>query len=168
MLRLSIFACAVIYVGLTIMSERSVANAEAAGDQATPVMRAKAAQEAAQEAAPATFVTADGRRLSIAAVIDPSQRDGAQGDVPHVVTPRMADFVAPAAAAGPTLPLAEVTGTRVNLRAGPSTGDPVLTALRLGDQVELIGATGDGWAQIRAIADGHEGFMAIRFLTPLN
>ena len=164
MLRLSIFAGAVIYVGLTVMSERSVANAEAAGDQATPVMRAKAAQEAA----PATFVTADGRRLSIAAVINPSQRDGAQGDVPHVVTPRMADFVAPAAAARPTLPLAEVTGTRVNLRAGPSTGDPVLTALRLGDQVELIGATGDGWAQIRAIADGREGFMAIRFLTPLN
>ena len=112
-------------------------------------MRAKAAQEAA----PATFVIADGRRLAIAAVIAPSQRDGAQGDLPHVVTPRMADFVAQAATARPTLPLAEVKGTRVNLRDGPSTGDPVLPALRVGYQVKLIGATGDGWAQIREIAD---------------
>lgn len=164
MLRLSIFACAVIYAGLTIMSERSVANADAPDDPAIVVTRAKAAQEPAS----ATFVTADGRSLAIATIIDPSRSTNAQGAVPTIVTPRMADYVATATAPPASFPLAEVTGTRVNLRAGPSTGDPVLTALRLGDQVELIGATGDGWAQIRSRADGREGFMAIRFLNPLN
>lgn len=164
MLRLSIFACAVIYIGLTIISERSAATAETAAEQGVAVTRAKAAQEAATSA----FVTADGRSLSIAAVIAPDTRHAAQGDVPRVVTPMMANYVAPPAAARPDMPLAEVTGSRVNMRAGPSTNDPVLIALRRGDQVELIGATGDGWAQIRALADGREGFMAIRFLNPLN
>lgn len=169
MLRLSIFAIAVIYVGLTILSEKSVANADVAGGDGLVLDRTIAPPMADR----VTVTTFDGRSLTIVAIIDPSGPSAVRDGVPLVVTPRSIvpiapEIPAPIAEAGHSLPLAEVTGTQVNLRAGPSTRDPVLAALRQGDQVALIGATGDGWAQIRVLADGREGFMALRFLSPMN
>ncbi|MEM9250358.1 MAG: SH3 domain-containing protein [Pseudomonadota bacterium] len=62
-----------------------------------------------------------------------------------------------------TAPLLYVTGSRVNVRSGPSTGFGVISSVAFGDAVELVAETGDGWAEIR-IADGSTGFMARRFL----
>jgi len=59
-----------------------------------------------------------------------------------------------------------VTGNRVNLRAGPSTDNAVVTALTRGTPVDDLGAAGDGWSHIRAVATGEEGYMATRFLSP--
>ena len=169
MLRLSIFAIAVIYVGLTILSEKSVANADVAGGDGLVLDRTIAPPMGDG----VTVMTADGRSLKIVAIIDPRRPSDVRDGVPLVVTPRSiapiaSETPAPMAEADRSLPLAEVTGTQVNLRAGPSTRDPVLAALRQGDQVALIGATGDGWAQIRVVSDGREGFMAMRFLSPMN
>ena len=169
MLRLSIFAIAVIYVGLTILSEKSVANADVAGGDSLVLDRTIAPPMGDG----VTVMTADGRSLTIVAIIDPNGPSDVRDGVPLVVTPRSIapiapETPAPMAEADRSLPLAEVTGTQVNLRAGPSTRDPVLAALRQGDQVALIGATGDGWAQIRVVSDGREGFMAMRFLSPMN
>ena len=75
---------------------------------------------------------------------------------------------ASAAAAEPDLPLVEVTGTSVNLRAGPSTGEAVLDALVRGEQAELLAALDNGWVQIRTVETGLEGYMADRFLAPVN
>ncbi|MEM8879255.1 MAG: SH3 domain-containing protein [Pseudomonadota bacterium] len=58
-----------------------------------------------------------------------------------------------------------VTGTRVNLRAGPSTEAEIVTALTQGSETELLAEAEDGWLQIRDIATGVEGFMSGDFLS---
>jgi hypothetical protein len=42
-----------------------------------------------------------------------------------------------------------VTGSRVNLRAGPSTGNAVVGSVSYGDAVEVLDYANDNWAQIR-------------------
>lgn len=56
-----------------------------------------------------------------------------------------------------------VTGTRVNVRAGPSTDFGVVDSVSYGEAVELLEYSGDSWAEIR-IDDSTVGFMARRFL----
>lgn len=56
---------------------------------------------------------------------------------------------APAAAPEPGPAMAEVTGSSVNLRAGPSTGNAVLGRARQGDLVEWVADPAPGWAMIR-------------------
>lgn len=59
-----------------------------------------------------------------------------------------------------------VTGTRVNLRAGPSTDTAIVTALTQGTATELIAEAPDGWYEIRDPASGTSGFMSGDFLSP--
>ncbi len=59
-----------------------------------------------------------------------------------------------------------VTGSRVNLRAGPSTGHAVLRKLGLGDVAVLLGPGPEGWTRIRDIETGAVGFMSSDFLSP--
>lgn len=56
-----------------------------------------------------------------------------------------------------------VTGTRVNFRAGPSTGDRVIGALNAGAAVEVLGPTDASWVNIRD-ADGRIGYISGQFL----
>ncbi|MEM8849388.1 MAG: SH3 domain-containing protein [Pseudomonadota bacterium] len=74
----------------------------------------------------------------------------------------------PAAAAPPDTEgdLLRVTGTVVNMRAGPSTGNAVVDSLPRGTITEALGAPENGWQQIRDIATGQTGWMAARFLEP--
>lgn len=69
---------------------------------------------------------------------------------------------APVPSDGPVL---YVTGDRVNVRAGPSTGDRVVTALGRGAAVQALGAQDAEWVNIRD-ADGRMGYIAGRFLSP--
>ncbi len=59
-----------------------------------------------------------------------------------------------------------VTGSRVNLRAGPSTGHAVLGKLGRGDVAVLLGPGPEGWTRIRDIETGSVGFMSSDFLSP--
>ena len=59
-----------------------------------------------------------------------------------------------------------VTGTRVNLRAGPSTDNAIVTALTQGTATEVIAEAPDGWFEIRDSATGVTGFMSGDFLSP--
>ncbi|WEF25047.1 SH3 domain-containing protein [Paracoccus sp. S3-43] len=68
---------------------------------------------------------------------------------------------APAAAEGPVL---YVTADRVNVRAGPSTGDRVVAALGRGAAVRALGPRDAEWINIRD-ADGRVGYVAGRFLS---
>ena len=61
-----------------------------------------------------------------------------------------------------------VTGSSVNLRAGPSTGVAVVASLRRGTQAELLAEADSGWWQIRDTNTGQVGFMAARFLAPVE
>jgi SH3-like domain-containing protein len=118
------------------------------------------------------LATTDGRRLTVAAVIDPGRTIDRSGQVPLIQTAHANVGMAILWPTDPTAPLhhlvGEVTGAAVNLRAGPSTQEAVVTLLIRGDRVEVLGATGTGWAQIRTLPTGVEGFMAARFLNPLN
>lgn len=163
MLRLTVFASAAVYAVLIIFSEsapdRSAQTAASHRGTAPPT------DGGGQDG----LVTADGRILAVALVIDPGRIMDPSGKVTLIQTPRMAETIM-VAAAEPSVQhvLGKVTGSSVNLRVGPSTGDAVLTSLIRGEQVEVIGATGTGWAQIRAVSTGVEGFIAARFVMPLN
>ncbi|MEV8467091.1 SH3 domain-containing protein [Fluviibacterium sp. DFM31] len=62
---------------------------------------------------------------------------------------------------------AQVLGTTVNLRAGPSVGDPVVGRVNFGDEVVLLGEERDGWRSIAHPDTGQPVYMASRFLQPL-
>lgn len=59
-----------------------------------------------------------------------------------------------------------VTGSTVNMRSGPSTGNAVIDSLVQGTLTEALGEEVDGWIEVRDITTGLSGFMAARFLEP--
>ena len=60
-----------------------------------------------------------------------------------------------------------VTGTRVNVRSGPSTGNPVINGVVADQEVEMIELLDNGWAQIR-IDETSVGYMSARFLDKID
>ena len=61
-----------------------------------------------------------------------------------------------------------VSGTRVNLRGGPSTDFEVRTQLFEGDEVEVLDDTGDGWVQLRVLGTEEIGWMSEDFLQSID
>ena len=57
-----------------------------------------------------------------------------------------------------------VSGTRVNLRAGPGTGNEVVARLTLGTKAEVLGDIAADWIEIRT-ADGTAGWISSKYLT---
>ncbi|WP_375263205.1 SH3 domain-containing protein [Palleronia sp.] len=57
-----------------------------------------------------------------------------------------------------------VAASRVNLRDGPSTANRVLDQVVLGQEVEILNRTADGWAQIRVVDTGREAYIFDRFI----
>lgn len=62
------------------------------------------------------------------------------------------------------LPLFTVTGTRVNLRTGPSTATDIVMSLSLGSVTEALGPESNGWIEIRDLNTGLSGYMSAQFL----
>ena len=56
-----------------------------------------------------------------------------------------------------------VSGSRVNLRQGPGTGNAVVTQLTLGTEAEVLDRQG-GWVQIRTADGSVSGWMSGKFL----
>lgn len=69
----------------------------------------------------------------------------------------------PAPAAEPAVHY--VSGTRVNVRSGPSTSFAVISSVEYGDAVKILDDAGDGWSHIRIESSGTQGYMATRFLS---
>lgn len=61
-------------------------------------------------------------------------------------------------------PVLYVSGSRVNFRSGPSTGDRVVGALNGGSAVEALGPVEDDWVHIRD-QEGRIGYMSGQFLS---
>jgi hypothetical protein len=61
--------------------------------------------------------------------------------------------------------LRAVAGDWVNMRSGPSTSYDVLETLPRGTEAEVIEVDADGWARIRVMTTGQEGWMAERLLS---
>ena len=59
-----------------------------------------------------------------------------------------------------------VTGSRVNLRDGPSTANAVVTSLPGGTEVEALGGSSGNWMELRDPATGATGWMSANFLSP--
>lgn len=59
-----------------------------------------------------------------------------------------------------------VGANRLNVRAGPSTGNPVLATLSRGEEVLVVSDPSAGWVQIRIEGDGVEGWVSRKLLTP--
>ncbi len=173
MLRLTLMLSSAIYAGLVIYSE-GAPDAPAEVATAPQIAPAPAAETPAlmRQSDTMTLRTAEGVELLIAAVIDPADltlEDATQvAAVTTVSVSEPEDTIIASASIAADLPLVSVTGSQVNLRAGPSTDDAVLGSLVRGTQAELVVSLGNGWAQIRAVDSGLEGFMAERFLAPAS
>jgi len=61
-----------------------------------------------------------------------------------------------------------VTGSRVNVREGPSTNYTVLGKVLYGDAAEIISDPDADWVKIRIEGDGVEGFIMKRFMTNVD
>ena len=173
MLKLTLILCIAIYACMIIFSDPAVA----------PIAPAPEATELQSEADPAvqtalqsiegrtTLTTEDGRVLQVAAVITPAGAQDLRPDRTTSAAPepaRAEDGTSPPDAPPSTRPLVEVTGSTVNLRSGPSTDTAILDSLPRGTQAEILATLADGWAQIRVIETGTEGYMADRFLAAVN
>src|SRR6056297_3122801 len=142
MLRLSLMLSAAIYAVLVIYSDGTPASAPAVSAQAdaTPANRSVIPHLAAGN----TLETPDGRAFVITAVIDPAAISNlsdrvagvttanVQQDIETVTASASSGAAEVAVAVAVEMPLVEVTGTQVNLRAGPSTDDAVLGSLMRG------------------------------------
>jgi uncharacterized protein YgiM (DUF1202 family) len=64
----------------------------------------------------------------------------------------------------PGPPYFYVNVSSLALRAGPSTGNRVLTTLGLNNQVEMLGSGVGGWVQVRDVRSGTIGWVAARYL----
>jgi len=62
-----------------------------------------------------------------------------------------------------TFPLEAVVATRVNVRSGPGTENPVVGKLSHGEQVRVLEES-NGWKRVRPDAGGLEGWVAGEFL----
>ena len=60
----------------------------------------------------------------------------------------------------------QVSGSRVNMRAGPSTDHQVITTLDGGTDLEVLETNAEGWARVMTVNDQYEGWMAERLLSP--
>jgi hypothetical protein len=194
MIRLTLILAAVIFAVLVIVPGDDTGTQEpvlASSDGVRPV-RGGPDESALRETdgGRLVLVTADGEELPIDLVIEPS--DLTEADASMDLPPAEASgAAAPAVAeetpddaeagnaaeeetaarptpAGPGAVLLQVTGDRVNFRAGPSTDDEILTALNRGERVELIERVADGWAHLRVVDTGLEGYMSGDFLAPAN
>jgi len=72
----------------------------------------------------------------------------------------------PASAAGPSPgpPYYYVAVSSLALRAGPSTGNRILTTMNLNDRVEMLDMSAGGWARVRDLRTGIIGWSAARYL----
>jgi hypothetical protein len=166
-LNLSLMLGAAIYAGLVIFSEPAPETAARPGDVARNAATVDFAAPA-RPAVPDILYTADGRSLTIAAVIDPVALAHRSDGIALIATDRSEVVIASGSGSIDDPALVEVTGNQVNLRAGPSTADAVLGSMLRGDRAELIASPGNSWVRIRALSTGIEGYMADRFVAPMN
>lgn len=89
------------------------------------------------------------------------------------VAEAVAEVMAEVEAEAPPAPEPEriiwyVTGSRVNVREGPSTNYTVLGKVLYGDAAEIISDPNADWVKIRIEGDGVEGYIAKRFMTDVD
>lgn len=59
----------------------------------------------------------------------------------------------------------EVTGTRVNMRDGPGTTYPVIGRATLGQKVEVLNDSGNGWLRLRTVSGQQTGWISASLIS---
>lgn len=91
--------------------------------------------------------------------------EGAAGLREASPEPAATQATAPAPPVEPDPDLREVTGTRVNMRNGPGTIYPVIARLAIGQEVEVLSASGTGWLRLRTVPDRRVGWVAASLIS---
>jgi len=185
MFRLTFTLAAALYAGFVIWGDPTAIATDAEGEAPTLTMAASA--EGANFDRPVILetnassraqVARDDSALPDAAFIAASAPAPRSYDEPRLIgAPTRISLTAPAIEAAPALEVAvvsdtgldermKVSGSRVNLRSGPSTGNGVIDSLVRGTVVEQLGDPGNGWVELRDVSTGVTGYMAARFLEP--
>lgn len=157
----------VTVAGLVIVLA-TMGDADLRTDRAPQVPEVSAAQDAGAAAldAPAAPLAAQ----VPAEIITTTRQTPAQVNrfpgPPLEPSPEYADGTAPAAPMGEGGPVLYVTADRVNMRAGPGTGNAVVTGLDGGTAVEATGPLDAEWIAIRT-PSGQQGYVSGQFLSPV-
>ena len=184
MLRLTVTLAVALYAGLVIWGEPSDAVDVGTEGAAEPT-------RAVVEAARPVIVEKDGdgdvavmRSATTEIVVPEASIIAASAPVPDTAADRIArigdpvrvslieptvrqpEIAAPADEAGAGGERMVVSGSRVNLRSGPSTANAVLASLPRGTVVEVIGPASGNWVELRDVDSGTVGFMSSNFLDP--
>ena len=139
------------------------APAAPAAEAPAPAVSATAAAAPAPQPAPAPA------RVNPAAALateDAALTSGLTLSLPLVdASAPLPEAPAAPAEAAPRPRVAYISGTKVNVRAGPSAETEALTQLLQGEAVLATPSDTPGWTLIRIEGDGLEGYVATRFLT---
>ncbi|UWQ17365.1 SH3 domain-containing protein [Jannaschia sp. M317] len=180
MLKMTFTLTAALYVGFVVWGDPTSASIEAAERDAPVIVNAAADFDRPvilqNGSAPEAAVT----RTAVPAVQVPDPAViAASAPAPTSVQPRLigepvvVSLVQPAAPVETVVTppeadrdLLQVTGSRVNMRSGPSTSNGVVASLSEGTLAEPLGEPINGWQEIREVETGRTGFMASRFLAP--
>ncbi|SLN60113.1 Bacterial SH3 domain protein [Pseudoruegeria aquimaris] len=146
----------------SLPTEIKVASLEA--DTPLLLAAAEAAPAPSVEAATAKAFPPAGRVARMtSAPIAPEMLSIGKSDAPAGYVSKAAQKqVVPAAADGDVW---FVTGSRVNMRSGPSTANGVLASLARGTAAEMLALEANGWARIRDLSSGQTGYMSAKFLS---
>lgn len=142
-----------------------IATAEAGSYDSPAILDHTATDAVVTRAAVTETVVPDAASIAAATPSAAYDRPRLIGEPVVVSLVQSAGSAAPVTAE-PAEDLMTVTGNGVNLRSGPSTGNPVIDSLAAGALAEPLGVEEDGWIEIRDVATGRTGFMAARFLSP--
>jgi hypothetical protein len=180
MMKLTFSLAVALYAGFVIWGQPGQAVSEAAKSASAPIAVAAAdfdrptiltpgGDAAEVTRAVARDVIVPDPAVIAASAPAPSDDFGRPRDIgePMIVSLVDPGTQAPASAADDARnDLLVVTGSRVNLRAGPSTANAVVDSLAEGTLTEPLGAPVNGWQEIRDVESGLTGYMAARFLSP--
>jgi len=106
----------------------------------------------------------DAEAVEIALAAGAEMRRNRGGATPLLGTRQIAAAVAPSAVEAPRTDLWQVTGSVVNLRAGPGTGNEVVAKLTAGTEAEVVDE-GEGWYRIRTADGAVDGWIFGKYLS---
>jgi hypothetical protein len=155
------------YEGPTETMDMSVVEGIPRGERMMPPRSLDDAIDEAVAAAPIPSLSRPGtvmepsaitpETLALIAAAGISEPDAALDGAPDATPDAREDPAAPG------LQTLYVSGTRVNVRSGPSTSFAVIGSLGYGEAVELVADSDGSWAEVR-LSDARTGFMSRNFL----
>ncbi|SMX30875.1 SH3 domain-containing protein [Actibacterium lipolyticum] len=180
MFRMSFWLCASLFAVMSLTDKPAtsmqaasfVPTPEAPHDvvsiKAEPVLLADASAVIAKESADAATTTdASISKVSFGTAPTTGLVEVVSRDAPQGYTSKTAP-TAKATAPASDGQIVAITGSRVNLRAGPSTNESVVGQLTRGTKAEVVGRPANGWVELKDLETGLHGFMAERFTAPAS